>query len=967
MGGEGEGNQRPQKSYFDVLGLCCSSEIPLVENVLKQIEGVKDVSVIVASRTVIVVHDAHLVSPTQIVNALNQARLEASVKACGETHHPKKWPSPYTLASGLLLTLSFLKYVCHPFRWLALGAVAAGIFPIAWKGLAALRNYRIDINILVLVAVIGTIAMEDYLEAGTIVFLFSSAEWLESRASHKATAAMSSLMSVAPQKAIIADTGEEVGVDEIKLNTVLAVKAGEVIPLDGIVVDGKCEVDEKTLTGESFPVAKHVGSTVLAGTINVNGYIGIKTTAVAEDCVVARMAKLVEEAQNKRSRTQRFIDKCASIYTPAILVLSIGIAVIPAALHARNPHHWFDLALVVLVSACPCALVLSTPVATFCALSNAAKSGLLIKGGDYLEILAKIKNLAFDKTGTVTRGEFSVEEFQSLDENVSTETLLYWVSSIESKSSHPMAAPLVGYAKFLSIEPKPEQVEDFQNFPGEGIHGRIDGRDIFIGNRRIASRAGCEIGVKDSTGDGRTVGYIFSGSTEVGIFSLSDTCRTGAEEAIRKLKSLGLRTAMLTGDSQAAAMNAQNQLHHALDEVRAELLPEDKARFIIELKKIGPTAMVGDGVNDAPALVSADIGISMGVSGSALATETSHVILMTNDVRKIPKAISLARKALAKVVQNVVLSIVTKVAILALAIAGHPYVWAAVLTDVGTCLLVILNSMLLLREGDHRSRKCCKSSTAPSLAGACSGHDADVAEDTHKCRSVDKGSKTCAGGHCLTKPNSNNQKPSLGLHSHHGHERKHHGCRSQDKLASCGHSHTSKGISCQNTSSGEEKREAHTAHRHSCTQPQKASDVHNHGCPKPGTPHHEHPHKDVHCDHGTHEARPHESPGIQEDHPSHCGEGHVSKGEAEGSVCGGHHRHTQGNEESQDRDGSNKWAIDVEWGDELVKHQASSTACMKREAGGCCRSYMKECCRRDGHIHHLGSGCSLSEITITTE
>ncbi|KAK9268542.1 hypothetical protein L1049_000296 [Liquidambar formosana] len=269
--GENMAVKKFQKSYFDVLGLCCSSEVPLIENILKPLDGVKDVSVIVPTRTVIVVHDDLLISQLQIVKALNQARLEANVRVKGEANYKKKWPSPSAIACGVLLLLSLLKYIYHPFQWVALGAVAVGIFPIAWKGLVAIQNFRLDINILAVVAVMGTIALKDYVEAGTIVFLFGTAEWLESRASHKATAVMSSLMSIAPQKAVIAETGEVVNVDEVKVNTILAVKAG---------------------------------------------YISVKTTALAEDCVVAKMAKLVEEAQNNKSRTQRFIDKCAKYYTP---------------------------------------------------------------------------------------------------------------------------------------------------------------------------------------------------------------------------------------------------------------------------------------------------------------------------------------------------------------------------------------------------------------------------------------------------------------------------------------------------------------------------------------------------------------------------------------------------------------------------------------------------------------------------
>ncbi|KAL6137517.1 hypothetical protein ACLB2K_062809 [Fragaria x ananassa] len=655
-----------QKSYFDVLGLCCSSEVALVENILKPLNGVKEVSVILPSKTVIVVHDSHLISQIQIDEAMNQASLESSVKVHVE-NYKKKWPSPYAIASGVLLLLSLLKYVYSPLQWLALGAVAAGIFPILMKCVASIRNLKIDINILVIIAVIGTIAMSDYVEAGTIVFLFTIAEWLESRSRHKANAVMSTLMSMAPQKAVLAATGDVVDVDMVELNTILAVKAGEVIPIDGIVVDGEAEVDEKTLTGESYPVAKLQGSTVWAGTVNLNGYISVKTTALAEDCVVAEMAKLVEEAQNRKSKTQKFVDRFAKFYTPAVLFVSVSVAVIPAALHVPNWSQWFHLALVVLEKS----------------------------------------RLCFDKTGTITSGEFFVTDFQSLREDISLNTLLYWVASIERKSSHPMADALVEYGRLHSIEPKPENVEDFQSFPGQGIHGRIDGQDIYIGNRKIALRTASATvpTIEESGNGGKTIGYIYCGGTPAGIFALSDACRLGAAEAVRELKKIGIKTALLTGDSHTAAIHTNEQLEQAFEVVYAELLPEEKARIVNECKMEGYTAMVGDGINDAPALATADIGISMGISGSALAQETGNVILMSNDIRNLPKAIRLAKKANRKVIENVTLSMAPKLAVLALAFAGHPLVWAAVLADAGTCVLVILNSMLLLQGSNNKQTK----------------------------------------------------------------------------------------------------------------------------------------------------------------------------------------------------------------------------------------------------------------------
>ncbi|XP_057490687.1 cadmium/zinc-transporting ATPase HMA3-like isoform X2 [Actinidia eriantha] len=702
-----------EKSSFEVLGLCCSSEVPLIERILKPLNGVDEISVIVPTKTVIVLHDPLLISQSQLVEALNRERLEANVKLHGEVKFQKKWPEKWVIACGFLLALSFLKYVYEPLQWLALGAVAIGLPSVIFKSIAAIRNCTPNVNILMLIAVGGTLALQDFSEAGAIVFLYAISQWLESTASYKATAVMSSLTSMAPQKAILAETGRQVDVNNVSVSTVLVVKAGDAIPIDGIIVEGQCEVDEKMLTGESFPVVKQLDDTVLAGTVNLNGYVKIKTTALAEDCVVARMTKLVEDAHRKKSTAERFIDSCAKYYIPAVMLLSAGFAVIPAAFRVRNENYWFHLALVVLVSACPCALILSTPVAIFCALSEAAMTGLLVKGGEYLEILAKVKTMAFDKTGTITRGEFVVTDFQSLCDDISLSTLLYWVSSIES----------------------------------EGIFGKIDGKDVYVGNRRISVRAGSTTvpTMEAHTMGGKTSGFIYCGPSAVGVFTLSDACRSGAKEAIEELKSLGIRTTMLTGDCHAAAVLVQDQLEDALDEVRAELLPEDKARIIEDLKKNkkGGVAMIGDGMNDAPALATADVGISMGISGSALATETGHMILMSNNIRKIPEAVRLARKTRRKLIENVIISITVKGAILALAFAGYPQVWAAVLADVGTCLVVILNSMLLLqgpqpqpqpkKEEIHCNEKsgCCNMSDChtPLISKSCCSNSSTVAEE----------------------------------------------------------------------------------------------------------------------------------------------------------------------------------------------------------------------------------------------
>ncbi|ONM52499.1 Cadmium/zinc-transporting ATPase HMA2 [Zea mays] len=588
------------------------------------------------------------------------------------------------------------------------------------RAFAAAGKLTLDINILMLIAVAGSVALGSFTEAGAIVFLFTVAEWLETLACSKASAGMLSLMSTVPKTVVLAETGQVVGMGDVAVGTVVAVRAGDVVPVDGVVVGGHSEVDESSLTGESFPVPKQPQSEVWAGTINLDGYISVRTTALAENSTVAKMERLVEEAQNSRSRTQRLIDSCAKHYTPAVVVLAAGVVLVPALLGARDLEleHWFRLSLVLLVSACPCALVLSTPVATFCALLRAARMGLLVKGGNVLESLGEVRVAAFDKTGTITRGEFSIKDFHVVGDKVEMNQLLYWVSSIESKSSHPMAAALVEYAQSKSVQPKPENVTETCIYHGEGIYGVMDGKQIYIGNERIIARSSCRhhqhAGHQETDGlKGVSIGHVICDGDLVGKFSLSDTCRTGAAEAILQLRSMGIKSVMLTGDSAAAAKHAQEQLGGVLEELHAGLLPEDKVRLVRGLQaRHGATLMVGDGMNDAPALAAADVGVSMGLSGSAAAIETSHAALMSGDILRVPKAVRLGRRARRTIAVNVASSVGAKAAVLALAVAWRPVLWVAVLADVGTCLLVVLHSMLLLRDGAARRPRCCASATA---------------------------------------------------------------------------------------------------------------------------------------------------------------------------------------------------------------------------------------------------------------
>ncbi|KAJ4816108.1 Heavy metal ATPase 2 [Rhynchospora pubera] len=940
-----------QKSYFDVLGICCPSEVPLIERILKPLEGVQGVSVIVPSRTVVVVHDPLLISPSQIVKALNQARLEASIRAYGGEKILNAWPSPYIILCAILLVVSLFKMLYHPLRWFAIGAAVVGLPPIVMRSIVAIRRLTLDINILLVIAVCGAIALGDYSEAGFIVFLFTTAEWLETLASHKATAGMTSLMSMAPQKAVLEETGETVDVGEVKINSLIAVKAGEIIPIDGVVVEGRSEVDERSLTGESFPVPKQAGSQVWAGTLNIDGYLSVRTSAMAENSAVARMARLVEEAQSSRSNTQRLIDTCAKYYTPAVVFMSAGVAFIPLMMKLHNRQYWFRLALVLLVSACPCALVLSTPIATFCALLRAARMGLLVKGGDVLEALSRVKVAAFDKTGTITRGEFTVREFWVLNSDISLQTLLYWVSSVESKSSHPMASALVEYARLNSVEPKPDDVSEFLIFPGEGIFGQIDGKDIYVGNKRIVARASSGKVPSMEGLEGVTVGYLVYGRELVAVFTLSDSCRTGSKEAIRKLKSLGIKSVMLTGDSTTAANFAQNQLNNALEEIHAELLPADKVRVINDLKtRVGPAMMVGDGMNDAPALATANVGISMGVSGSAVATETSHITLMSNDIRRIPLAIRLARQTHRTVLVNIIFSVATKIAILGLALGGHPLLWAAVLADVGTCLLVIFNSMTLLRDRDMKvkKKKCCRSSkkrlSSKSDKSCAKQNCCDSHIQVKHCHSPSHShaKQNCCDSEAYVK---HSHSPSHAHPHSHIHSPKCNGARVSEEnercLTSChDHDHAAEAEPQHYHSNccDKPKGQANTQQEHSHSHSSSHSHCHPHHCNS-----HSHSHSHHHSDSHSH------SHAHSESNAGKCKEETNEKGNS----CQGAHKTCH--------DEIKKLVLEGCWCDGVG---SSGMEVLERRTGGCCsKSYMEEVVRREGHAN----GCCENGIVKLPE
>eukprot|EP00850_Spirogloea_muscicola_P016079 SM000128S26212 [mRNA] locus=s128:73008:80210:+ [translate_table: standard] len=754
-----------QSTTLNVFGICCPSESGLVTNLLKAQPGVTEVTVNAVLKTTIVIYDSKLISDVQLVRILNEAKLDASIHRRGTSKPRSRWPSCWTILCGLLLGVALFKYLYPPLKWVALASIAIKLPSTLLKSIRSLSRYICDINTLMTIAVVGAVALGDYVEGATVVFLFALSEYLETRSTEKARHAIEDIINLAPETALLAESGMRVPVESLEVGSVLLVKPGEKIPVDSKVVSGTSTVDESNLTGESRPVTKDSGSMVWAGTMNTTGPLRVVTMALAKDSAVAKLVRLVEDAQKQRSKTEQFVEACARYYTPAVLLSATLVTVIPLAIGVPNIRHWLYLALVLLVVACPCALVISTPITTIAGLAQGARCGILIKGGRHLETLGRLKVLAFDKTGTLTRGLFRVAHFQVLTEKVELSQILSWLASVEAQASHPVAPALVLYANVHGVKAG-AFVENFETLAGEGVAAEVEGRVIRVGNKRMASRLGWLTELDSQvlerwSEEGGTVGYIGADGQPLAIFSVNDEARPEAKTALQKLragpcamasgqsylacvmsnflkislycmKGRGIHVAMLTGDNPGAAQAIQLQVGNI--DVYSELLPEDKVQVLCTLKRGGMTGMVGDGINDAPALAAADLGIAMGAAGSALAVEVADVALMQDDLHGIEKALVLGRSCRNKIIQNVVLSIVTKGVVVGLAIGGWASLWAALLADVGTTLVVITNSLRILARVERRStgHGTCKSIHEHKGHHGDSSPALELTEDPHR-------------------------------------------------------------------------------------------------------------------------------------------------------------------------------------------------------------------------------------------
>jgi Cd2+/Zn2+-exporting ATPase len=596
----------------------------------------------------------------------------------------------------------------------ALATLAGGmlVFPAAWKALLA---KRLDMNVLMTVAVAGAWIIGEHGEAAAVVFLFSLSELLESWAATRARRAVQALLELSPPTAIVigADgTEREIAVAEVATGTEIRIRSGSRVPLDGEVVSGNSSVDQAPITGESVPVDKAPGDSVFAGTVNQEGSLTVRVTKAAGDSTLARIIQLVGEAEEQKPPTQRWVDRFAAIYTPAVFIAAILVAVIPPLLMGQAWNPWVYRSLVLLVIACPCALVIATPVSIVSGLTALARRGVLVKGGVYLEAVGKLRALAVDKTGTITQGKPQVTGVTTTSE-LSEDEILRIAASINSHSEHPLAVAIVDAAHSRNL--KFEPATDYQSVTGQGARAVIDGHPHFIGNHRMAHDAGVctpeiEALLAGIEAKGQSLAVLGHAPHEscagkiLGIIAIADTLRPEVTEALRRIHAAGIeKVIMLSGDNQRTASAIAKQA--GIDEAIGDLMPDQKVEYIRKLVgEYTHVGMIGDGVNDAPALAIASVGFAMGAIGSDTAIETADIALMKDDLTKVAETVILGRRTLRIIRFNVTFALAIKGAFLILAFMGIAGLWLAILADTGATLLVIMNSLRLLASKGEDQR-----------------------------------------------------------------------------------------------------------------------------------------------------------------------------------------------------------------------------------------------------------------------
>ncbi|WP_141336282.1 heavy metal translocating P-type ATPase [Paenibacillus sp. tmac-D7] len=697
-------NHAEAKNVYRVQGFTCTNCAGIFEKNVKNLPGVQDAQVNFGASKITVVGNT-------TVAELEKAGAFESLKVTPEKEHvvekkglfwKENWNvivSALLLAAGYILgedqSLSFIFYTT---------SIVIGGYELFIKGVQNLVRFQFDMNVLMTIAILGAAAIGQWSEGATVVILFAISEVLERYSMEKARQSIRSLMDIAPKEAFIRRGSTElmVNVDDIQVGDILIVKPGQKLAMDGIVIKGSSSVNQAAITGESIPVTKTIDDEVFAGTLNEEGLLEVKVTKTVEDTTISKIIHLVEEAQAERAPSQAFVDRFAKYYTPAIMMVALVIAVVPPLL-GGSWGEWIYRALALLVVGCPCALVISTPVSIVTAIGNAAKRGVLIKGGIHLEEAGRISAVAFDKTGTLTIGVPQVTEFITFGEH--EHEMLKISAILEKGSQHPLASAILRKAEAAQVDFKAD-AEEFSSITGKGVKGRINGQRYYMGSPKLFAELHTSMEteakrqIEELQNQGKTVMVLGTEAKILALIAVADEVRESSKNVIQKLHELGIKkTIMLTGDNKATADAVGKRL--GIAEVKAELLPQDKLEYIKTLRsQYVNVAMVGDGVNDAPALAASTVGIAMGGAGTDTALETADIALMGDDLSKLPYTMSLSRKTLAIIKQNIAFSLLIKVVALLLIVPGWLTLWMAIFADMGATLIVTLNSLRLLQVKD---------------------------------------------------------------------------------------------------------------------------------------------------------------------------------------------------------------------------------------------------------------------------
>lgn len=703
----------PSQTKFRISNMDCASEESEIRRAVDGIAGIDALLFDLGARELTI--SASQVALLEALQAIRTAgfKPEPLGEDAATSLTTSTVPAPFwsrwgklLTALGLALAAEAIAYAFPAVIWIkilgmgvALGAILLSGFGVYGKGLAALRQGRLNINALMSVAVTGAFLIGQWPEAAMVMALYAIAEAIEARAVDRARGAIKSLLALSPERAEVRQENGawlRIGVKAVALNAVVRVAPGERVPLDGTVLTGQSAIDQSPLTGESLPVDKGPGDEVFAGTINQSSALEIQVTSPASDSTLSRIIKAVEEAQASRAPTQRFVDQFAAVYTPLVFVLALLVAIAMPWLAGLTWLQAVYKALVLLVIACPCALVISTPVSVVSGLAAAARRGILIKGGVYLEEARKIKAVALDKTGTITEGKPKLAAFELIAKDLPQQQVEMLAKSLAARSDHPVSKAI---AQGLAL--RPQEVDRFEAVAGRGVQGVIEGHPYILSNHRwIEERGQCSAQLEARLivheEAGRTVTILADRDRVIALFAVADMIKPSSIKAISEIKALGVVPMMLTGDNAATARTVGHQA--GISEIRGNLLPEDKLLAIEELQtRYGVTAMTGDGINDAPALAKSNIGFAMGAAGTHTAMEAADIVVMNDDLRRLPETIRLSKWTHAILWQNISLSLGIKLIFLLLAIFDDASMWMAVFADMGASLLVVFNGLRLLK------------------------------------------------------------------------------------------------------------------------------------------------------------------------------------------------------------------------------------------------------------------------------